>query len=226
MYTKQALHELKIKSTDITNAQKAALEKGGFFIVENVLSPEKCAFFAEAFEKLQAQEAENGGHEVHVEPGARRVSNIFNKTDSFDSLLELPCVLAAAHHLLGETKLHGANLRDPNKGFGLQDYHTDVPKFFDDDWWVLNAIVLFDDMTLENGPTRVVPGSHYWAPINVPAVNQGDWEPQPLKPEDKSRIPDDFGASYPGEVIVQAPAGSVIIINSSLWHSVTTRTHD
>ena len=87
-------------------------------------------------------------------------------------------VLGAAHYLLGEIKVHGANIRDPVKGYGAQHLHVDVPKHFDDDWWVLNAMVLFDDMTLDNGPTRIVPGSHLWAPINAPVVNQGDWEPR------------------------------------------------
>ncbi len=64
-----------------------------------------------------------------------------------------------------------------------------MPKHFDDDWWVLNAMVLFDDMTLDNGPTRIVPGSHRWAPINVPLVNQGDWEPQPTSTEDQAPDP-------------------------------------
>ena len=77
----------------------------------------------------------------------------------------------------------------PVKGHGHQDLHVDVPKKFADDWWVVNAMVMFDDMTLDNGPTRVVPGSHHWAPINVPYVNQGDWEPAPLSPEDEARIP-------------------------------------
>ena len=89
-----------------------------------------------------------GGHEVHVEPGARRVSNIFNKTDAFDKCLWIPEVLAASAYLLGEIKLHGANLRDPVKGYGQQDLHVDVPKKFADDWWVVNSMIMFDDMTL------------------------------------------------------------------------------
>lgn len=226
MYTKQALRQLGVKDSDITDEQKKALDTQGFYIVPDVLSADECAKMAEAFERLHAREADTGGHEVHVEPGARRVSNIFNKTDDFDKCLELPSVLAASHYLLGEFKLHGANLRDPNKGFGHQQYHVDVPKLFDDDWWVLNAIVLFDDMTLENGPTRVVPGSHHWAPINVPVINQGDWEPTALTPEDQARVPDDLNAPYPGEVYVTAKAGSAVIINSSLWHSGTLKKGD
>ena len=83
------------------------------------------------FERIHATEAETGGHEVHVEPGARRISNIFNKTDGFDICLNLPPVLAAAHYLLGEIKVHGANLRDPMKGYGHQALHVDVPKKFE-----------------------------------------------------------------------------------------------
>ncbi|MFB2552319.1 phytanoyl-CoA dioxygenase family protein [Ensifer soli] len=226
MYTKQALRDLGVGAADFTAAQKEALDRDGFYIVPDVLSPDQCRAMAEAFEALHASEAERGGHEVHVEPGARRVSNIFNKSDAFDACLELGPVLAASHYLLGEFKLHGANLRDPNKGYGHQQYHADVPKFFPDDWWVLNAIVLFDDMTLENGPTRVVPGSHHWAPINIPVINQGDWEPTELSEEDKARLPADLNAPYPNEVYVTARAGSVVIINSSLWHSGTLKKDD
>lgn len=226
MYTKQALRDVGASLKDITAEQQKALDEQGFYIVPDVFSLEECKAYAEAFEALHAQEAETGGHEVHVEPGARRVSNILNKTDAFDKCLEIPSVLAASQYLLGEIKLHGANLRDPNKGFGLQQYHVDVPKEFDDDWWVLNAIVCFDDMTLENGPTRVVPGSHHWAPINVPLSNQGDWEAKPLSAEDQARVPEDLEAAYPGEIFVTAPAGSAIIMNSSCWHSGTLKKSD
>jgi ectoine hydroxylase-related dioxygenase (phytanoyl-CoA dioxygenase family) len=178
---------------------------------------------ADEFERVHSSEKEQGGHEVHVEPGARRISNIFNKSGAFDRCLALPPVLAAAHHLLGEFKVHGANLRDPVQGYGQQDIHADVPKLFEDDWWVLNAMVLFDDMTLDNGPTRVVPGSHKWAPFNVPYVNQAEWEPGPLPAEELARIPKDPGAPYPGEVYLTAPAGSVAICNSSMWHSGTVK---
>ena len=223
MYTKQALRILGVSDDDVTTSQKAALATDGYFTVENVFSKKECAEMAEAFEKIHAEEKENGGHEVHVEPGARRVSNIFNKSSAFYKCLQIPLVLASCHHLLGEFKLHGANLRDTRKGYGHQQIHTDVPKCFDDDWWVLNAIVLFDDMTLENGPTRVVPGSHHWQPINVPVVNLGEWEPSEPTNKEKARLPKDLDAPYPGEMLLTAKAGSVVITNSSLWHSGTVK---
>ena len=39
--------------------------------------------------------------------GARRISNIFNKTEAFDMCLWIPEILAASAYLLGEIKVHG-----------------------------------------------------------------------------------------------------------------------
>jgi ectoine hydroxylase-related dioxygenase (phytanoyl-CoA dioxygenase family) len=226
MYTRQALRELGVTPSTVTEAQKKQFDEQGYIIVENVLTPEDCQTMRDAFERIHAAENDKGGHEVHVEPGARRLSNIFNKTDAFDKCLWIPEVLAISAHALGEIKVHGANIRDPNKGYGHQELHVDVPKKFADDWWVVNSMIMFDDMTLDNGPTRIVPGSHWWAPINVPYVNIGDWEPEPLSPEDQARVPKDLLAPYPGEVHVTAPAGSAIICNSSMWHAGTVKKGD
>src|SRR4029450_13434130 len=154
MYTKQALRALGVTGREMSAAQRQALDEQGFFVQEGIYTAEQCRVMAEAFERLHAVEGEKGAHEGHVEPGEPRVSNIFNKTDAYDRCLEIKLLLAAAHYLLGEFKLHGANLRDPLKGRGHQDLHVDVPKLFDDDWWVLNAIVTFDDMTDDKGPSR------------------------------------------------------------------------
>lgn len=222
MYTKQALRQLGVTPADFTAAQRQGFDDNGFFTVNGVFSDADCEQMAAEFDRLHAAEGDRGGHEVHVEPGAPRVSNIYNKTTVYDRCLVIKPLLAASAYLLGEFKLHGANLRNPVKGKGHQDLHADVAKMFPDDWWVSNAIITFDDMSADNGPTRVVPGSHKWQPINVPAVNRGDWTPTPPTPEETARIPKDLAAPYPGEVRVEVPRGSVIIINSSLWHGGTT----
>ncbi len=225
MYTKQALRALGV-TDGLTPQQKHDLDELGYIIVEDVITEAEARAMADEFERIHAAEKDTGGKEVHIEPGSRRLSNIFNKSTAFDPLLEIGPALAAAHYLLGEIKVHGANIRDPVKGHGQQQLHVDVPKLFDDDWWVVNAMVLFDDMTLDNGPTRVIPRSHTWAPINVPVVNQGDWEPSPLSPEDAARVPEDLEAPYPGEIMVTAPARSAVILNSSGWHSGTRKNTD
>ncbi|MEM7753570.1 MAG: phytanoyl-CoA dioxygenase family protein [Pseudomonadota bacterium] len=224
MYTKQALHELGFSGPLLTDDQRAALDRDGFFIVEGALSPDQARAMGAAFDQLTVVEGDRGGHEVHIEPGAPRVSNVFNKTDVYDPCLVSAPMLGASQYLLGEFKLHGANLREPAPGKGHQDIHADVPKKFEDDWWVANGLFLFDDMTRDNGPTRVIPGSHKWPSVNIPHVNWGDWEPPELSPEDAALIPDDLAGAHPQEVLVEAPAGSVVIINSALWHSGTTNT--
>ena len=221
MYTKQALRDLGFEGALLTDDQREALETDGFFVVEGVYLPQECREMAEAFDALTAAEGERGGHEVHIEPGAPRVSNIFNKTGAYDRCLSCAPMLGAAWELLGEFKLHGANLREPAPGAGHQDIHADVPKKFADDWWVANGLFLFDDMTYDNGPTRVIPGSHKWPSVNVPLVNIADWQAPELSDEDRARIPDDLAAPHPDEIRVEAPAGSVVIINSALWHSGT-----
>ena len=221
MYTKQALREIGIAGR-LPDIERDGLEENGFFVVPDVLSPGQCRAMGEAFDRLHEAEGDRGGHEVHVEPTARRVSDIFNKTAAFDACLQITPLLLASHYLLGEFKLHGANLREPLPGGGQQDLHADVPKKFDDDWWVSNAIIAFDDITPDNGPPRVVPGSHRWQPMNVAYVNIHDWVAPPLTPEQAARVPDDLAAPYPGELRVTAPKGAVIVINSSLWHSGTT----
>lgn len=221
MYTKQALRELGLNGHELTAEQKRQLDEDGYFVVESCFDRSEARAMAEEFDRLHAREGGQGGREVHVEPGAPRVSNIFNKTQAYDACLVCKPVLAAAHYMLGEIKVHGANLRDPLPGKGLQDLHVDVPKKFADDWWVAIAVILFDDMTRDNGATRVVPGSHKWQPINVPYVNIGDWAPAPLTPEEEARVPADLSAPYPGEVRLTAPAGSIVVMNSSLWHGGT-----
>jgi ectoine hydroxylase-related dioxygenase (phytanoyl-CoA dioxygenase family) len=87
MYTKQALRALGVGPDAISQEQKDQLDRDGFFIVEDVLNEADIASMRSEFERIHAAENNQGGHEVHVEPGARRLSNIFNKTEAFDKCL-------------------------------------------------------------------------------------------------------------------------------------------
>ncbi len=73
-----------------------------------------------------------------------------------------PLVFAAAEHILRRPfhvrDLHG---RNPLPGFGQQGLHVDwVPRDAGDPYLVVTAIWMIDAFTVENGATRVVPGSH------------------------------------------------------------------
>ena len=203
MNTQEALADIGVTSDSLSVDQRRALDEYGFFIVENYYSSAQLETVRTTIDALLAMEGERGGHEVHIEAGAPRLSNVLNKSVDFDIFLACRPLLAAARHALGEIKVHGFNARDALKGQSHQLLHTDCPKIeTGDPYQVVNSLILIDAFTPENGATRVVPGTHLRAE----------------RPQDT--LPDP-AASYPGESIITAPAGSVVVINAHTWHGGT-----
>ncbi len=221
MDTKQALADVGLTDLELTEDQRGQLDANGFFIVQDAFSADDVAEMKAEFDRLRQVEGDLGGHEVHIEPGAPRLSNLFNKSDAFDRCLRCQPTLAAAHQLLGEIQVYSLNARTPLKGEGQQPLHSDVPRVHPTDWRVVNSMILLDDMTLDNGPTRVVPGSHKWTPINVPDVNMAEVTHIEVRPEDREILPADPLAPYSGEIKITGPAGSVAVINGCIWHGGT-----
>jgi ectoine hydroxylase-related dioxygenase (phytanoyl-CoA dioxygenase family) len=217
--TAEALAALNVGP--LTTEQRRALDEDGFFVVADVFAPDEVAEMRAEFDRLRALEGELGGHEVHIEPGAPRLSNLFNKSAAYDRLLACKPTMAAAHYLLGEIRIYSLNARNPLQGQGQQLLHSDVPRVHATDWRVVNSMVMLDDMTADNGPTRVVPGSHKWVPINVPDVNMGEVTEIRVTPEDRAIMPTDPTAPHPQEVRVTGKAGSVAVINGHIWHGGT-----
>lgn len=225
MDTAIALSQLKVRPGDLSREQRQSFEEQGFFVIEGVYSAQQCKIMGEEFDRLAEEEGALGGAEVHTEPGAQRVSNIYNKSTVFDATLTCKPLLAAAYDLLGEVRIHGDNMREPKVGYGKQPLHADVPTEASRKWRLVNSLHVFDDMNATNGATRVVPGSHRWAPINIPPVNVDD---SVAPPEDQERgsVPDDPMADHPDQLIVTAPAGSVAVFNAHIWHGGTRRTSE
>lgn len=221
MNTEEALARLGISVNDLTPAQVKQFDEEGYFLAENVFTPAEVEEMCNEFDRLLAIEGKFGGHEVHIEPGAPRLSNLFNKSEAFDRCLSCKPTLAAAHSLLGEIRVYSLNARNPLKGQGQQLLHSDVPKVSPTDWRVVNSMVMLDDMTADNGPTRVVPGSHKWVPINVPDVNMAEVERIEMTPEQAKSIPKDPMAPHPKEIKLIGKAGSVAVINGHIWHGGT-----
>lgn len=221
MNTKEALAELGISVSDLTPAQVKQFDEQGYFVAENAFTPAEVEEMRNEFDRLLAIEGKFGGHEVHIEPGAPRLANLFNKSEAFDRCLACTPTLAAAHHLLGEIRVYSLNARNPLKGQGQQLLHSDVPRVSPTDWRVVNSMVMLDDMTEDNGPTRVVPGSHKWVPINVPDVNMAEVERIEMTPEEAKTIPKDPMAPHPREIKLTGKAGSVAVINGHIWHGGT-----
>lgn len=221
MNTQQALAALGVSTSDLTAEQRRKFDQDGYFVVENVFSPAEVEEMRSEFDRLRKIEGELGGHEVHIEPGAPRLSNLFNKSPAFDRCLSCKPTLAAAANLLGEIRVYSLNARNPLKGQGQQLLHSDVPRVSATDWRVVNSMVMLDDMTETNGPTRVVPGSHKWVPINVPDVNMAEVKKIEVTPDDLAIMPKDPMAPHPKEIKLTGKAGSVAVINGHIWHGGT-----
>jgi ectoine hydroxylase-related dioxygenase (phytanoyl-CoA dioxygenase family) len=130
------------------------------------------------------------------------LADLVNKGQAFDRVYTHPKILAAVFHVIRrDFKLSSLNARDALPKEGLQQLHTDWDPDSDGSFHVCNSIWLLDDFTKENGCTRLVPGSH-------------------LRKERASDLSDRM-APHPDEEHLIAPAGSVAVFNSHLWHGGT-----
>ncbi|WP_317167994.1 phytanoyl-CoA dioxygenase family protein [Spirosoma taeanense] len=118
-------------------------------------------------------------------------------------------MLAGIEAVLGrEYKLSSLNYRAAKPGKGHQKLHVDWKNtVVNGAYQVCNSIWLLDDFTESNGSTRIVPKTHKL-----------------------NRLPDEVMADpndkHPDEIRIIAPAGSVFIFNSHVWHGGTTNLTD
>jgi hypothetical protein len=170
------------------------------------------AYVRAAVDRISSREGWRGGLEGKedflkskkpLESGARRLGNLVDKDPVFKRIALCPAILEASHHVAGEIKLSSLNYRDPNPGAGAQRLHVD---------WVARqrrtepfggciGFLYLDDVTTDNGPARVVPGSH--RVLNWPDAHA------------------DVNAKHPDEVYITAKAGWLAAVNLHVWHSGT-----
>jgi len=189
----------------MTPTERYSLDTLGYVVVEKVLAPDTLEQVRNQVEHLYALEGENAGSEFRQEAGSRRLANLVDKGEIFQQLAATPRILELVSHVLGDQfKLSSFNGRSANPGSSeAQPLHCDAGALPDDlGYWVCNTIWLLDDFTLENGATRVIPGSQKWASL----------------PQDELA---DLVAPHPQEVLLTAPAGSVVVMNTHAWHGGT-----
>ena len=211
------LEKLGVRTDLLSEDEKDFLDKNGYLNLGKLLSDEELTQIRNRVEQLLKQEGEMAGMELmdspHIrhpkEAGSARLGDLVNKGGEFDIFYTHPKVLAAISHVLGNNfKLSSLNYRAAKPGAGLQKLHVDWHEAVDNnDFKVCNSIWLLDDFTIENGATRVVPKTH-------------------LLPRLPQEVLDEPMASHPEEVIIEAPAGSVVIFNSHTWHGGTNNHTD
>jgi ectoine hydroxylase-related dioxygenase (phytanoyl-CoA dioxygenase family) len=209
MNVQEALSALGVRHDTLSQAEKDQLEAHGYLPLPDLIPAETLDRLRWRTDELIALEGAEAGKEVHQEAGATRLSDLVNKDPVFDLCFTHPRVLAAISHVLkGDLCLSSLNYRAALPGAGLQGLHQDwsgptVPG----DYWVCNSIWLLDDFTERNGATRLVPGS----------------QRSGKTPNDAMADP---SAPHPDEVILTAPAGTVVIFNSHIWHGGTLNRTD
>jgi ectoine hydroxylase-related dioxygenase (phytanoyl-CoA dioxygenase family) len=198
-----ALAELGVTRASLDKATAERLDRDGYAPLPGVLTGRQVQAMRARLAELTAAEGEAAGTEVHQETGTDRLADLVNKDPIFEVCFTHPVVLAAVAHVLGEFRLSSLNSRAARPGQGHQPLHADwggpVPP---PGYQVCNSVWLLDDFTPANGATRVVPGSH------LLGVRARDALPDPA-------------AAHPGEVLLLAPAGTVVVFNSHLWHGGT-----
>ena len=198
-----ALADLGVTPNTLEAATSERLDRDGYAPLPGILTSEQLETMRARLAELTAAEGEAAGIEVHQEAGTDRLADLVNKAPVFEVCFTHPVVLACLAHVLGEFKLSSLNSRAALPGQGHQGLHADwggpVPP---DGYQVCNSIWLLDDFTTANGATRVVPGSQRLGVTVHDAVPDGT-------------------AAHPDEVLLTAPAGSVVVFNSHLWHGGT-----
>jgi hypothetical protein len=198
------LIELGLPTAALTPEQRQQLDEQGFTILPGVVDTQWLEQLRQAFDDIHDAEGEDAGKEVAQVEGVRRLADLVNKGVVFDGIYQHPLLLAAVWHVLQRPfKLHSVNGHDPLKWYGQQALHADWGGARDPGvYHVVNSMWMLDDMTADNGATRLVPGSH-------------------LDPASIAELVADRTEPHPDEVRLTAPAGSVSVFNGSAWHSCT-----
>ena len=198
-----ALAGLGVTADSIDDSTRERLDRDGYAPLPGVLSAAQVALMRSRLTELLALEGDRAGLEVHQEAGTDRLADLVNKDPVFDVCFTDPRLLACVAHVLADFKLSSLNFRAALPGHGLQELHTEGGPVTDPAMYqVCNSIWLLDDFTADNGATRVVPGSHRCG----------------ASPRD---VLADRRAAHPDEVLLLAPAGTVVVFNSHLWHGGT-----
>jgi ectoine hydroxylase-related dioxygenase (phytanoyl-CoA dioxygenase family) len=190
--------------------QLTQLDRDGFLVLPDLVPQAKLEALRNRIEELFELEGENAGGEFKKEEGARRLANCVDKGVIFEEMLQIPEMLEAKAHILGSAfKLSSLNVRSTNpRSEADQPLHVDMNGIADDKgYWVANTIFMLDDFTLDNGATRIVPGSHRWGK-----------RPQEV-------MPDPF-AQHPQQILVTGTAGTLVICNAHTWHGGTANRTD
>jgi ectoine hydroxylase-related dioxygenase (phytanoyl-CoA dioxygenase family) len=189
----------------MNEVERVQLDQYGYLVLEQFMGEELLEALRRRIEEVFLEDGDRAGSEFKQEPQTRRLANLVNRGEIFERAISEPRILECVGHVLGPRfKLSSLNVRAANPHSNwVQPLHCDVGAIPDrQGFWVCNTIWLLDDFTAENGATRFIPRSHRWGKL-----------PQDVLP--------DPVAPHPAEELLTAKAGTVVVMNTHLWHGAT-----
>lgn len=189
----------------MNDKQITQLELDGYLLLKNVVSTTELINLRARLEKLWEEEGQAAGIENYIEPDIRRLANLANKGNIFIKIYSHADILEIVEFVMGpEIRLSMLNARDvPPQTGATMPYHCDTDNATKQDELGFNActaIWMLDDFTVENGATRLVPGSHLFEALPKEGLQ-------------------DLYAVHPKEIIVEGQAGDVLVFNGHCWHA-------
>jgi len=196
-------------TTRLTPRQRQSLVDDGYLVVPSLLGSALAPIAARLDRHVQ-QTVANWAEDPRLDTHEGAVTTRFDLDDQgLAPCYQHPLVVAAAAAVLADDwRLQALELRAPIPGSGEQGLHTDfgiavvgIPH-----WRAMSAMWCISEFTRDNGPLRVIPGSHL---VSEPPIDTEHGYATGMGP-------------HPDEVKIIAPAGSLIVFNGAdLWHSGT-----
>lgn len=192
-----ALAALGAGPSALSAGEARSLDEAGYILFRAVVDPAWLASLRE--------ECDGHGHDAASmsQGGNQQLAHVGTQRGVLRAL-QWPRLLAAVWRVLKRPFVLGSVAwRNPRPGLGQQGLHADWGGQGDPDaYHAVTALWYLDDLTPDNGPTRVVPGTHK------------------LRRAPPTGFADPAGR-HPQETSIQAEAGSVLVFNGHLWHSGT-----
>ena len=210
--TRDLLEKMKISKNIIGDKERNfLLEKGYLILNPPEFIKKNLKKLNEVIKNLIKKEGNDGGWEGKeqyykkdkpFESGATRLGNLIEKDSLFKKIITIPEILLLAHEVIKDDfKISGLNFRNPKKNMGEQSYHIDIlPRLKESDKYTgIVCAIFLDDSKIENGATRLIPGTHKIL----------GWPDEHI----------DTKKLHKKEIRATLRAGSILIFNLNLWHA-------
>ena len=155
----------------ITDKDVEFYQDNGYLVVENVLSADELAIIRQEVDEIVAKSAQvTSNNEIYDledshsvdNPRVRRIKEPAQWLPSVDRLKSHPKMVSILNRLMGpDVRFQVSKLNMKAAGYGAPvEWHQDWAFYPHTNQNLLAAGVMLDDMTENNGPLLVVPGSH------------------------------------------------------------------